>query len=228
MDEFKRFAVYVVPEGGLYRLGSDWLGWDTVAGEAVMHPLVEGLPAPVQDLTATPRKYGFHGTMKPPFRLAEGKDHERLRAAVERMAAKLSPVTCPGLAVRALRGFVALVPGGPAGALGKLADRVVEELDGYRAPLTDAELERRRAAGLSARQDGYLTRWGYPYVMEEFHFHLTLTGKLPDADAVRVAEALGEHFAPVLEDPYRIGSLCIAGEGADGRFRVTDRVPLGS
>ena len=228
MEGFTRFAVFVVPEGMLFRLGSDWLGWDMVAGETVMHPLVEGLPAPVQELTATPRRYGFHGTVKPPFRLAEGRDPEGLRAAFEAMAAKMGPVACPGLVVRSMGGFVALVPSGPAPVLEGLAEFVVEELDDWRAPPGEAELERRRASGLTERQEANLTRWGYPYVMDEFRFHITLTGRLDDADAVGAATALQAHFEKELFSSYGITSLCLVGEDADGRFHLIDRRRLGA
>ena len=36
-------------------------------------------------------------------------------------------------------------------------------------------------SGLTDRQEALLTQWGYPYVMEEFRFHITLTGALDPA-----------------------------------------------
>ena len=48
----------------------------------------------------------------------------------------------------------------------------------FARPPGAAELERRRKAGLSAAQEKMLLRWGYPYVLDEFRFHLTLTGRL--------------------------------------------------
>ncbi|TKA95193.1 DUF1045 domain-containing protein, partial [Cereibacter changlensis] len=88
------------------------------------------------------------------------------------------------------------------------------------------EIARRRPERLSPRQRGYLADWGYPYVMEEFRFHLTLTGDLPEAEAAQVEAVLAPVLAPLLPRPFRIGSLCLFGEAADGRFRLLERVAL--
>jgi hypothetical protein len=176
---FKRYGLYVVPEGGLYRAGADWLGWDSVAGQVAQRQASPGLPDTPEALTATPRKYGFHGTIKPPFRLATGTDAKGLAAEATAFCATRSPVTIPALEVRRLGGFVAIVPAEPSAALADLAAATVEVLDPFRAPPSEAELARRRKSPLTDRQEALLARWGYPYVMEEFRFHMTLTGSLP-------------------------------------------------
>ena len=75
MDQMKRFAIYYAPRGGAFAdAAAAWLGWDLTRGRAVAQPDLPGLvdlPG-LADLTAEPRKYGFHGTIKPPFRLAGG------------------------------------------------------------------------------------------------------------------------------------------------------------
>ncbi|MBF9036535.1 DUF1045 domain-containing protein [Rhodobacterales bacterium HKCCE2091] len=223
-DDFTRYAVYAVPDGAFHAAGAEWLGWDAVAGVETVPPDLPGLPAPAAELTATPRKYGFHGTLKPPFRLAPGTDRAELEAAVAELAATLRPVEIPDLAVRPLGRFVAIVPAEPSPTLLELAARVVRDLDRFRAAPSDAELARRRAARLTPRQDRNLADWGYPYVCEDFRFHLTLTGKVADADAL--AAILGAHFAEVLPRPYRLDSLALTGEGADGRFRLIHRYTL--
>ena len=96
MDGFKRFGLYVVPEGALYRAGAEWLGWDSVAGCAVAQPALPGLTDEVAAITATPRKYGFHGTIKPPFRLADGTDPARLAAGGEQLDGAVTRI-CTGL-----------------------------------------------------------------------------------------------------------------------------------
>lgn len=67
--------------------------------------------------------------------------------------------------------------------------------DGFRAPLSLDERDRRLAAGLSGRQIGNLDKWGYPYVLEDFRFHMSLTGKVRD-EGLRheLKEALAESF----------------------------------
>lgn len=227
MPPYTRYAVYYTPEADsdLARLGAAWLGWDTQAGHPAAHPELDGLPRPLADITETPRKYGLHGTLKPPFKLADGQTEQALADALAAFCAGRAPVVLDGLAVTRLGGFVALTPVGDVTALSALASAVVAAFEPFRAPLTDAQLARRRAAGLTDRQEALLTRWGYPYVMEEFRFHLTLSGKLgPDADAVAaVAQA---YVAPALPAPFPITGLSLCGEDAAGRFHVIHRYPL--
>ncbi len=221
-----RYAIYYAPEGALARFGAAWLGWDAEAGETRAHPAIGPLPRPPADLTATPRKYGFHGTMKPPFRLAEGQDAAGLRAALAALCAGLAPVRLDGLRLRRLGGFLALVPEGETAPLELLAADVVAGLDAFRAPPTAAEITRRRPERLTPRQRDHLDRWGYPYVMDEFRFHLTLTGDLPEAEAAAVEAVLGPALAPLLPRPFVVDALGLYAEAADGRFRLLHRYPL--
>lgn len=226
MNGFRRYGLYVVPMGALYRAGADWLGWDSVAGQAVAQPDLPDLPVSPAVLTATPRKYGFHGTIKPPFRLAEGTDAEGLAAAACAFCATRAPVILPEMTLRRLGGFIAIVPTARFAALADLAAATVAALDGLRAPPTEAELARRRRSGLSDRQEAMLARWGYPYVMEDFRFHMTLTGRLTPDRAEGVRDALAAYFAPHLSAPFVIDSLCLMGEDAGGLFHLVQRYAL--
>jgi putative phosphonate metabolism protein len=227
MTVFTRYALYWAPEAGPFAdLAAAWLGWDAAGGRTVPHPDVPGLPRPVADLTATPRKYGFHGTVKPPFRLAEGQSAEALQAEAAAYCAQARAVTLPGLALHRIGGFVALTPEGDQGPLAALAAGAVAALDPFRAPPDAAEIARRDPDRLTPRQRAHLARWGYPYVMEDFQFHLTLTGDLPQAEAQAVEAALAPVFAPVLPRPFRVDSLCLCGQGEDGMFRILHRYAL--
>lgn len=226
MNGFRRYGLYVVPEGGLYRAGADWLGWDSVAGGRTVPPDLPGLPDSPEVLTATPRKYGFHGTVKPPFHLAEGRTAEDLDAAARDFCAARAAVTIPAMTVRRLGRFIAIVPAAPCPALADLAGAAVAALDPFRAPPTEAELARRRKSPLTERQEALLDRWGYPYVMDEFRFHLTLTGGLSQDAAEAAERVLAAHFAPYLEGTVCIGSLCLMGEDAAGLFHLVHRYTL--
>lgn len=227
MEEFQRYAVYYAPERGPFaRFAAEWLGWCPLSGTPKPHPEVPGLPRPVEEITQTPRKYGFHGTIKPPFRLASGTTPAALEDDVAALATRLAPVSLDGLALAQLGGFVALVPEGDTSALAGLAGEVVEALDPHRAPAPAQETERRRAAGLSPRQEELLARWGYPYVMDEFRFHLTLTGNLPPEDAARTMAALDPLITPLLPRPFEVRDLCLFGEDASGMFQLVQRYAL--
>lgn len=219
---YTRFAIYYLPpEGALADFGAAWLGWDCVAGHGSVPLDVPGL----HDVTMTPRKYGFHGTLKPPFRLAEGTDFDGLHSAVAEMAAACAPAQSDGLALTALGRFLALTPVGDTSGIARVAATCVEALDAFRAPPTEAELERRRKARLSDRQEALLRRWGYPYVMEEFRFHLTLTGRLPVDEIDQWTETARTHLPP-LPAPFVMDEVALVGERADGRFELIQRYTL--
>jgi putative phosphonate metabolism protein len=231
MDEtdkagFARYAVYFTPEPGpLADFGAAWLGWDSATGSARTHPPVKDLPAPVADLTARPRKYGFHGTIKPPFRLAPSADAAGLAAALHAFCARHAPVTLDGLRLARIGGFVALVPEGPADGLVRLAAAAVEALDGFRARPTEAEIARRNPPRLTPRQRTLLERWGYPYTHDEFRFHMTLTGPL-GARADTVCAALAPVVTPLVPRPFRVDALTLMGADGDDMFHQIARYPL--
>ena len=225
--EPRRHAVYWTPTPGPLsdRLAA-WLGWDPARGVAVAHPEVPDLPRPAAEITKRPRRYGPHATLRPPMRLAPGRTAEELEAAVAALAGRLAPAVADGLRLGRMDGFVALRPEGDAGDLDALAAEVVRALDPFRAEPDAEELARRRAAGLDARQEALLLRWGYPYVMEAFRFHVTLSGPLGEAEAAAVEVALGPALEPLLPRPFALDALTLMGEGADGFFREIGRFAL--
>jgi hypothetical protein len=224
MTQMKRFAVYYAPRPGAFaNHAAAWLGWDAVLGAAVPQPEVPEIPFPAI-LTAEARRYGFHGTLRAPFRLAEGLGQAEACDRVAALAAQLPVVVCEGLVMENLQGFLALTPVGCEAALLELAAAVVEGTNDLRAPLTADEIARRRPEALTPRQRNLLDTWGYPYVMEEFRFHLTLTDRLPEPGPTM--QALTRHFTPVLPRPFRIEDLCLFGEDQTGRFHLLHRYAL--
>ena len=201
--------------------GAMWLGWDVLRGRPVTQFDVTGL----EEITATPRKYGFHGTLKPPFRLADGQTRANLEEAVSNLAEKLAPAVCEGLHLNELGRFLALTPSGSLDALRGVAEACVRDLDPFRAPASDIELARRRMAGLSAQQETLLTQWGYPYVFEEFRFHLTLSGALPKDALNKWAGVLRSHL-PDLPSPFVVDQIALCGEREDGHFELLHRYAL--
>jgi putative phosphonate metabolism protein len=225
--KFTRYAVYFTPlQGPLAAFGAAWLGWDSASGQRMAHPQIEGLPMQVAAITATPRKYGLHATIKPPFRLAEGRTAHDLATALSDLTKRLAPVSLDALDLRRIGGFLALVPQGDTPALNALAAEVVRGLDPLRAPPGAADLARRRASGLTPRQNDLLQHWGYPYVMEEFRFHITLSGKMEAQDLDAVESALAPRLAPLLPRPFPIGHLTLSGEDKDGMFHDIHRYTL--
>jgi putative phosphonate metabolism protein len=224
MHQMNRYAVYFAPrEGAFAQRTAEWLGRNPETGQALSQPVLAGIGDP-DAITVDPRRYGFHGTIRAPFRPAPGVTETMIRDRVAGLAARLAPVTCKGLRLEVLHGFLALTPLGCEAALLDLAAAVVEATDDLRAPLTDTEIARRRPDQLSARQRALLDRWGYPFVMEEFRFHLTLTDRLPEPGPI--LEALDAHFTPVLPSPFAIEDLCLFGDDSAGSFRLLHRYAL--
>lgn len=227
MIRMNRYAVYFAPRPGAFAdRAAAWLGWDAAAGRAVPQPDLPGLPLPPAASTVDPRRYGFHGTIRAPFRPKKDVGQDEIAARLSNLAAQQPPVICEGVTLENLHGFLALTPQGDTSALLDLAARVVEGTNDLRAPLTEAEIVRRRPETLTPRQKEYLARWGYPFVMDDFRFHLTLTDRLPDGQAAAVATVLKAHFAPVLPRPFVIEDLCLFGEDEMGRFHLLHRYAL--
>lgn len=217
---YTRYAIYFMPAGKWGDLGASWLGWDARSGTTT-----ETYRSEYRDWIKRPQKYGFHATIKAPFRLAQDQSEADLKTALTRLCSTLAPLPLPSLQLSQIGRFFAFTAPTEQGQLVPLASRAVAELDAYRAPLTPADLERRRKARLTPAQDALLEAWGYPYVMEEFRFHLTLTGQIRGDDDPR--PALEEHFDPALKQGLTIDALSLMGERADGYFQQVTRVPLG-
>jgi putative phosphonate metabolism protein len=222
MSEYSRYAVYFLPDGGFYRVGADWLGWCNRQGTERSHPELAGLSRPIAQITDSPRKYGFHATIKPPFKLAKGQSANDLAARFRELCKATSRVEIPVMEIRRLGSFVAAVPASHDPVLQELAATMVKELDPFRAPASESELAKRRSANLTRRQEEMLIKWGYPHVLEEFRFHLTLSGRLPQAEADDLVSRLRAHFAPVIPQPFEVASLALVGADDMGRFHCIE------
>ena len=225
-----RLALYWTPDpdSALGRFGAQWLGRDIVRGATVPQPVLPGLAADeLHGLTADPRHYGFHATLKPPFALAPGRSRAELIESVEHFVGWRAAFDAPVLVLKSISGFLALVPSAPAPELQQFAADCVSSFDAFRAPAPAEESAKRRAAGLTPAQDAHLLRWGYPYVMEEFRFHLTLTQRLSEAQRDLLLPALAPLTAPYCLAPLRIEALALF-EQADraAPFRLVGRFPL--
>jgi putative phosphonate metabolism protein len=218
-----RYAIYFVPraETELYRFGASALGYDCYTGGDVT-PLAGTETFAWPEIVREPRIYGFHATLKAPFRLAEGFNETDLEQAVLGVASKLAPVTAGELVAREIGAFIALVPKTQSPAPNRLAETCVQAFDHFRAPMSEAERARRLASNLNARQIELLDRWGYPYVFDEFRFHMTLTGPLTPSDRAEALRFLCDEFSrrPKAQ-PLTIDQLVVARQpDANARFHV--------
>ena len=210
-----RYAIYFAPprESAWWTFGCAWLGRDPITDARMAWPTLDTLGAPRQShITSAPRRYGFHATLKPPFRLATGRGAKDLYQQAAKLAASLTPVTLPPLRLTEIDDFVALSFAGEsegASHCNAIAAQCVSRLDHFRAPADAAELARRQVSGLSVRQGQLLAAWGYPYVFEDFRFHLTLTGRLSRVERHHVIDVLTPVVQTLQTEPVPFDALAL-------------------
>ncbi|MBW7969494.1 DUF1045 domain-containing protein [Bradyrhizobium sp. BR 10289] len=234
MTGFPRYAIYFAAgaDSALSRFGAGLLGYDAYTGDELPFPQDALHVAPDwRDITADPRKYGFHATLKAPMALAPGRTEAGLIAACAEFAAKVTTKARPVPVIRpvvdAISGFIAVIPAEPVEALQQLAADCVRDFDAFRAGLNAADRARRKPEQLSERQRDYLDRWGYPYVMEEFRFHMTLTGRLDAERRGPILAMLRDRFAELKRDTLDIDRIALFKQGdAKARFRIMGEWPL--
>ncbi|MEN0042054.1 MAG: DUF1045 domain-containing protein [Pseudomonadota bacterium] len=221
-----RYAIYYAPDAlsQLTLAAESWLGHSASRNTSVDQPNFDGLPKrTLCDLTAQPRRYGFHATLKAPFRLAQDRREADLSEAILRFAGRQEVADIDILTLRWIGSFLALVPAVQSQALQDLAMDVVWHLDAFRAPLNARERARRMQADLSEHQAALLDRWGYPYVDDEFRFHMTLTGRVDPDQKEAVEAAARQHFADFLDRPLAIDRLALFKQAAPEQFFVAIR-----
>ena len=225
MGPESRVAVYYAPrpDDPLFAEAAAWLGRDPESNAPAPQPDLPDIAA----ITAEPRLYGFHATLKPPMRLLEGRQWFDVLAAAAGLADRTAPFALPTLAVSDVFGFLALRETAPCPALQALADDCVAYLDPFREPPSDAELARRRRARLTPQQDAMLVRWGYPYVFGTWFFHMTLTRRLTPEEKALYQPAAEQYFARAIALPRQVSDICLFVQPAPGEpFVIAERLTL--
>ncbi|MBP0617629.1 DUF1045 domain-containing protein [Jiella mangrovi] len=213
-----RAAIYYTPPAGssLAKTANEWLGRNPYDGEATR-------PADdIRDpLVASPARYGFHATIVAPFRFAENAQLEDIDARLAEFCAAQAAFEITAAVPQRLGAFFALVPAEPSPALDMLEAAAVRAFAPFRARPNEAEIARRRPERLSERQRAYLEEWGYPYVFEDFRFHMTLSGALCDDEAARLNPELEATFSSFDGEALAIDQLAVFLEPEPGApFRV--------
>lgn len=230
MSEYPRYAIYFAPDAdrALTHFGAETVGYDAYSGHEIDHP--EAVLADFPDwaeISADPRKYGFHGTLKAPFPLAAGKSEDDLLAALDEFAEEPREIPIIAPVVRTISGFTAIVPNEVDDDLELLAEACVRDFDSFRAPMSAEDRARRKPDALTPRQIEHLDDWGYPYVFEDFRFHMTLTGRLTEERGAAVLALLQDRFAELGIDELPIDSIALfKQDSATTRFRIIKHVAL--
>jgi putative phosphonate metabolism protein len=225
-----RYAIYFTPapQGALWRFGCAVLGYDADAGLMTDHPPSDFFKSDFDEsYTSEPQKYGFHATLKAPFALSARADEQRLCEAATAFAAMRTVQLVEPLKIATLGPFLALVPAGDPGPLAALADDCVREFEMFRAPASAPDRARRLTASLTPRQTDLMDRWGYPYVFDEYRFHMTLSSRLDEASQTRFRAVLESLYEPI-RAPLKIDSIAIFKQASPSdRFQVLGRFEFG-
>ena len=226
---FRRYAVYYIPREGsqLANFGDKWLGWSLIDGDFIERLNGPLIPADLTKLTQAPQRYGFHGTLMAPIRLGVGFGQTAFINAVRQLANKQKPFDLPSLKVSVLDHFLALELSEPCTQLHELAATFVTNLHSMRHPPSETEIAQRMRAKLSDRQLELLKTWGYPYVLDEFRFHMTLTGKLEIEKLTSLKSTLKTILDPLLKQTIKVTDIAVVGESETGMFHLIERVQLG-
>jgi len=207
-----RYAIYFIPEPetALAILGSALLGRDSETGKNIPQTSLAGFSQQsLHALTADARHYGLHATLKAPFFLKKGMTEHDLLLAAARFVVGREHIIMSRLELAQIDSFFALVPP-REGPINTLAADAVTFFEPFRAAPSEQELARREAQKLTGRQKALLAEWGYPYVFDEYRFHITLTDKLHDSEEARhMEEGLRAYFAPVRNEELPVASICV-------------------
>jgi len=225
-----RYALYFAPAvtHPLWLAGNAWLGRDPEQDCRLALPEVAGfVPEQVIAITASPRRYGLHATLKAPFVLNAGRSEAELRSRLTDFCTPHMAFDLPLLQVAALDDFIALRCSHRSQELHDLADACVRHFDDFRAPPDAAELARRRPESLDAAARVRLAHWGYAHVFEGFEFHVSLTGAVTADMRDALLPWLADYFRSALAVPITFDALALYMEPAPGAdFRLVQRFPL--
>jgi putative phosphonate metabolism protein len=213
-----RFAIYYAPAraSGWWDAGSTWLARDAESGAPLDPHDAPALSQPLAQLTASPRRYGWHGTLVAPFHLAGNVTIADLLDVAERWAQRQMPFALD-VEAATLGDFCALRPATSSGdeQMRALAANALRAFTPLRVTPSSADIAKRMQAPLTERQRELLVEWGYPYVLDEFRFHMTLSNSLDQADD-RAAIVEWWHNEAQRLGPVAIDGAAIFVESAPG------------
>jgi 2'-5' RNA ligase len=231
MMDGPRYAIYFAPapDTAFWSFGSRVLGYDAATGLDVPGFTLPGTTEERwRSIVARPRTYGFHAALKAPFHLNDA-DEGDLMSALDAFARGRPPIDLGRLKISAFAsgasgaGFAAFTPVSPASGLRDLERDIVTGLDRFRRSTTPAERDGRRPDSLTERQRAHLDAYGYPFVLDDFRFHMTLTGEIANIESIsaQLADAADRALA---ELTVSIDAICLFRQDRrSSSFRIIGR-----
>lgn len=208
-----RYAICYAPEKNspLNSFGQTWLGRDVRTGNRIDQPEVEGVYSQeLRNIVSPAAFYGFHGTLKPPFYLPVPELEEKLISDIQAFAASEKSFHLPRLTVARIGRILVLEPERSSDPINRLAERCVRHFDSYRRSSSCEDSDDRASSRLSSTQQENIIKWGNPYVMDEFKFHLSLTGPILDIHlSDHLMRVIQRQIAALDLNSIEVASICL-------------------
>jgi len=228
MKKYSRYAIYYAPpkESNLEEFGRYWFGWDPINAKSINNKQrinylngfgIKNLKN-IDKNVLIAKKYGFHGTLIPPFKLNKNYSTNTLFKKTEEIAKKLKKFKFYKFKLKKINNFYAFVQNKKNNNINKLSNRLVRELFKFRSPLTKKEIDRRNPSKLSKLQLNILYKWGYPYLMSEFNFHMTLASEVTGNKLYLELKKIERNKEIILNEINNFDKIYIFGENQKGMF----------
>ena len=236
MKKYSRYAIYYAPpkESNLEEFGRYWFGWDPLNAKLInnKHRINYLNRFGIKNLinidknVLIPKKYGFHGTLIPPFKLNKNYSTNTLFKKTEEIAKKFKKFKFYKFKLKKINNFYAFVQNKKNNNINKLSNRLVRELFKFRSPLTKKEIDRRNPSKLSKLQLNILYKWGYPYLMSEFNFHMTLASEVTGNKLYLELKKIERNKEIILNEINNFDKIYIFGENQKGMFENLENFSL--
>ena len=236
MKKYSRYAIYYAPpkESSLEEFGRYWFGWDPLNAKLInnKHRINYLNRFGIKNLinidknVLIPKKYGFHGTLIPPFKLNKNYSTNTLFKKTEEIAKKFKKFKFYKFKLKKMNNFYAFVQNKKNNNINKLSNRLVRELFKFRSPLSKKEIDRRNPSKLSKLQLNILYKWGYPYIMSEFNFHMTLASEVTGNKLYFELKKIEKNKEIILNEINNFDKIYIFGENQKGMFENLENFSL--
>jgi len=236
MTNYKRVAIYFLPKknSSLENFGKNLLGRDINKKKKISltrrqkYFINRGFTYfdELKDYCEQPAKYGFHATLKAPFRLKRNVKTKNFYDVISHIAAQHSRFKIKGLKIAYSKKFTFITSRKPNKLLINLENDLVKHLDTFRAELNKTEIKKRIPDSLTFKQNKYLKEWGYPFVFDQFKFHMTLMNQNNNKLSNKQKLELEKLIYKISNNVIEFNEISLLGENKNGHFEEIKRFKL--
>ena len=236
MTNYKRVAIYFLPKknSSLENFGKNLLGRDINKKKKISltrrqkYFINRGFTYfdELKDYCEQPAKYGFHATLKAPFRLKRNVKTKNFYDVISHIAAQHSRFKIKGLKIVYSKKFTFITSRKPNKLLINLENDLVKHLDTFRAELNKTEIKKRIPDSLTFKQNKYLKEWGYPFVFDQFKFHMTLMNQNNNKLSNKQKLELEKLIYKISNNVIEFNEISLLGENKNGYFEEIKRFKL--